>query len=805
MDGIIRNTSIPKKFSLRELDFFSEGASVKIKSDDRVKSSFGACLSILIYGLLTAAVYYYLTKYLDETSPKLQNNKRLLPSPSNFTASQGGIAGTYLFFLVTNPSSKAGDTEPKYLTINTYKNYYAIRSTYTESKSKIDGQIVKPDTVGAKPVKQVKVVSCAEAEWFKAEENQEILKANSYTMFLIREFGMCPVFDESISVYGDEQTLDSGKYQFVLEACQDPICDTSVAQPIISQSSGQSVTIGAFQPVVNNAKKTNPFDYEISMDSVIPLNQFLNSKVVISLKELVVETDVGKFIEDLKEESKSAINNYRVSYDPVVTIGGVDITDPNLENFFVKFVTPSVPPITITLVSSRTSEQVSRSYDTIIDLIGNAGGTAEALIMILLILFHWIENMHVESRINSVVGKYLGLPEPMRPPLNMLNPWIKPFVKEKTKKTQLQSDDVVAEIVEKALSVEQMSYNQIMLRFFLEHSLPSEVSDLIPVVYVMKELLFKHMEEEQEKLAEKKELSEKKGNADESENKIILRPVESDLGYNSPTDGKPKPIELQALQDRSLLMQNAIQSPEQNVAGKNQQYKEGELPANDGLSQPRDYSNTGGELKPKEGSDSPARLIGVINDGKTELPQPEVLSPGGIDFRQLFGGLSKEDPEANEQRNSTPEKESEFHLPEIPEEPREGSLTRPVSLKDPMKRALIASPASKETKKNAWVPFFQHLQAQGVLDGNERDLAHIQELSKQKPALLKSYQVLQGNLTVQDEHQDMRKNLYGIIQEFMAVKHFSVQDIFGKEEDQEMRESWVRPLKSTSDLRGKAQ
>jgi hypothetical protein len=119
---------------------------------------------------------------------------------------------------------------------------------------------------------------------------------------------LCPVFDESISVYGDEQTLDSGKYQFVLEACQDPICDTSVAQPIISQSSGQSVTIGAFQPVVELANKTSPFDYEMNLDNIIPLNQFLNSKVVISLKELLVETDVGRIIEDLKEESKSAIN-----------------------------------------------------------------------------------------------------------------------------------------------------------------------------------------------------------------------------------------------------------------------------------------------------------------------------------------------------------------------------------------------------------------------------------------------------------------------------------------------------------------
>ena len=797
MDGIIRNTSFPKKLSFRELDFFSEGASVKIKSDDRVKSTFGALLSILIYGLLTAAIYYYLVKFLDDTNPKLQNNSRLLPTPNNFAPEKGGVGGTFMFFLITNPSSDAGVTEPKYLTIKNYASYYEIKSTYTQVKSKIEGLIVKPDT-SVPPIKhKVEMQSCAEAEWFKDPANQEILDANSYTKFLIKEFGLCPKFNSSMPIFGDEQTLDSGKYTFGLANCIQPACDPIAVFPIVSKSSGQSVTVGAFQPVVNNAKKQEPFEYEINMDTLVPLNLFLNSIVVVSLKELVVETDVGMFIEDVKQESRAAVNSYRISYDPVVTVGDVWIDDPNFANYYVKYVTPPVDPITITIVSSRLSQQVSRSYDTILDLIGNAGGTAEALIMILLIMFHWIENMHVDSRINSVVGKYLGLPEPIRPPLNMFNPWIRPFVKEKIKKTQLQSDEVVAEIVEKALSVEQMSYNQIMLRFFLEHSLPSEVSELIPVVYVMKELLEKHFEEERAAVASKV--------LSESKDKNALSPVpDSEIKNLKNKDEKNMLTELNLLKDQPENVNQALQSPETVPPG----HKTRNLQA---INSPKDGSTEFGRIPDPDPavqkmnpSDKPHPSSAVVTSPVPRLPQAEVLSPGGINFQELFGAMVEDRGEPAQrhgqtQQGQTHSRKGSMDIPDVPDEPREIEPHLPshqnLGRHTPGRNS---KPNTRESGgKKVWVPFFEHLKSQGKLDGNEADLQLIERLSKQKPILLKSYQVLRGNLTLRDEHQEMRQNLFGIIEEFMQIKHLSIEDLFGKEENLDLlRESWVRPLSS---------
>jgi hypothetical protein len=812
MDGIIRNTTMPKKFSLRELDFFSEGASIKIKNDERVKSNFGGFLSIIIYGLLGAAIYYYLTQYLDTTNPKLQNNTRLLPNPSNFTSSKGGIGGTFLFFLITNPSDKAGVTEPKYLTMTTYSNYYLITSTYTESAYKIEGQIVKVDKTANKEPVAVKMISCKDAAWFKAEANQQTLQANNYTKFLIQEFGLCPVFTDSMSMYGDDQTLASGKYRFVLESCVAPACDPQVAFPIVLKSSGQSVTIGAFQPVVNNALKYAPFEYEINTENVIPLNQFLNSKVIMSLKELYVETDMGKFIQDTQAESRAAIGIYHVSYDPVVTVGDSDASDPTFTNFNVKYVSPSVPPMTITLVSSRLSQQVSRSYDTILDLISNSGGAGEALIMILLVLFHWIENMHVESRINSVVGKYLGLPELIRPQLNMFNPLMRLFVTQKVKKSQLDSDEVIAGIVDKALSVEQMSYNQIMLRFFLEHSLPWELTELIPVVYVMKELLQKHFEEEASKAKgqeAKNQIPENQKN--DLQKSIILQPVDSELKAIKGNDERNSLTELHQLRVTPHHNSPNIQSPEAqtDINSKNHQ-ENSNLPIDQAETMKIDA-----EVKDAKRLERAGSVLGLVNTNQPELPEPE-LNPGGINFRELFGTLNDE----SLTKSNPPTKNLDYGMPDVPNE-LEGSIDqnetpirddqrddqKQVAKSDTRKqggshqqKTLEKQRNPKSSKKTTWMPYLESLKQKGELDGNEKDLAEVQKLSKSKPILLKSYQVLRGNLSVEDEHQQMRKNLFGIIQEFCEVKNFTIEDVFGKEDNNQLRESWVRPVKSSSNV-----
>ena len=100
MDSLIRNTSFPTKLRFDELDFISDGISVNVAGQDRIKSKTGAIISIILYTLLGCSIYYYLRKFLMTTEPKIQFNRSIQAQSYKYNLTETKL---YFFLLIQNP------------------------------------------------------------------------------------------------------------------------------------------------------------------------------------------------------------------------------------------------------------------------------------------------------------------------------------------------------------------------------------------------------------------------------------------------------------------------------------------------------------------------------------------------------------------------------------------------------------------------------------------------------------------------------------------------------------------------------
>src|SRR3990167_9563501 len=382
MDEIIKNTTYPRRGSFREVDFFSGGTGIKIKGDDRVKSFLGAFITIIIYVLLGLSTGYYILQFLDETNPKIQYNRRQLPMPSEFRFPDSGMN---FFFLVTNPSPQAGTTDDFYLTIDTLKKYYTATSIYQVSNYKIDQTVtLKNETKRT----NIELIPCNQTAWFNDPINQEILKQNLFTMFIIQNFGICPNMTPEVMIFGDDQTFDNGRYRFRLEICSPERCANNHSN-ILANSGEQSITIGAFVPSVMNSDKVNPWRGVVNLDNLVPIGMFLNTRATMSLKEVQIETDTGILISKNSLSRYAELNSIRRDYAASVTLG--DPISSSSTQFGVKAFTRKPPIFELRIVSSRNSEVYSRSYVTILDLFGSIGGSIEFVVVMFAVFFNWLE------------------------------------------------------------------------------------------------------------------------------------------------------------------------------------------------------------------------------------------------------------------------------------------------------------------------------------------------------------------------------------------------------------------------------
>src|SRR3990167_2360410 len=108
MDKVIRNTTFPRSFDPAELDFFSGGVGIRVRGSDRVKNYFAIFLTLLAYGMLGGAGWWYVTDFFDDKNPKVVFHQKIQNQANKF---QMGEIGTKFFFLVGNPQASITSTD----------------------------------------------------------------------------------------------------------------------------------------------------------------------------------------------------------------------------------------------------------------------------------------------------------------------------------------------------------------------------------------------------------------------------------------------------------------------------------------------------------------------------------------------------------------------------------------------------------------------------------------------------------------------------------------------------------------------
>ena len=563
MDGIIRSTGIPKKFRVEELDFISEGVSLTVGKEDRIKTKFGAFLSLLVYTVLILATIYYTKKFIETEDPKIQYNM-IVDSTSNKINLED--SDLYFFLFIQNPksvpvesfptedffnnptfddyenfnpndftnpdTSGAGDpgiTRRVLQTGTTKENYFLSTSNldsyftyslqykvaeYTSSKT---GEIFEQVNIANKTL-----IPCKEAAWFSDKQFREVIEENSFAKEMINQYGLCFNINKGVSLFGDSMTKKSGFLNFILSVCDEtaPGATNCLGQGnifnILEKNDGIKIILGALDPSVNNTKKFNPFSWALNIENSFKIDGFLRMKANVAIKKIEAITDHGWVIENKKSLQKGALHSVNLEFSSKFRFGTQKATQADGRGEFFMTTDTNSEVFEISFGASRVVDQFTRSYDTVLDLFGNIGGSIEFVILLIVLSFHWHENYTTSTRVRKALSDHLKLP-------SQLSQRETSIFGLCCKKTQPIAKDALDEILEDALSIEKLAEQSISCDLLYQFILEPEIIDLAPTIAVMsKAIEIKEQEKkEEEAKAAKKENRELGGSAKESEEKVV--------------------------------------------------------------------------------------------------------------------------------------------------------------------------------------------------------------------------------------------------------------------------------------------
>lgn len=526
MDGVLKFTSVPKKLDLKELDFFSEGVGLKMGGEDRVKSYLGMFTSLCLYTLLGLATFYYLQQFLDESSPKIQYNRMIKPQASSFTVNE---MGAFYFFLIGNPSSKlkpatesdgvtTGErrrilqtTKPPnlYLTRAELEKYFVVSLSQeiiqfqTNPSGGEDYQIVQaaPKTL----------IPCSEAEWFIQEKFQDSLKENEFVQQLIKKYGICMKLDDSVKIFGDQLSRKSSRLRFKLDFCDSTTKASCLPDGFddILKADGLNLVVGSFEPSVDNSNKTNPWSFALNVDTQVNIEALSVATVTVSMKSMECLTDMGMIISDVENQTRAAIDMVKKDFTASFEFGS-DITadlstPPAVDQYTVQYIPSAMTYVDVRFVASRTTEQFQRTYDTVLDLFGNIGGSLDFVIIIFVILFNWMENILTDRAMFNVIGEALQVPDKISGKSKKGGCCKKRNRTAPTSTDSLQKPkvegykDALSEVTDKALSIENLTIQATTCEFMIDNMVPAHLRTLMPLAVLMKKIVDQKREEEKKK------------------------------------------------------------------------------------------------------------------------------------------------------------------------------------------------------------------------------------------------------------------------------------------------------------------
>lgn len=538
MDGVLKFTSVPKKLNLKELDFFSEGVGLKMAGEDRAKSYLGMFTTLCLYTLLGLSTYYYLTQFLDESSPKIQYNRMIKPIANSFVINE---MGAYYFFLVGNPSSKlrpataadgvTGDDTANsgerrrrlqavkpanlYLSQPELKKYFVtslaqeVIQFQTNPSGGEDYQVVQstPKTL----------IPCSQAEWFKKPEFKDALNENEFVLQLLAKYGICMQLDNNIKIFGDQLSRKSSRLRFKLDFCPSTNADCLAdGFTDILKSTGLNMIVGSFEPSVDNSNKTNPWSYALNVDTQINIESLSTTTVTVAMKSIECLTDKGVVISDVDNQTRAAIDAVKKDFTASFEFGEsmndalanlpTPVT-PAEDQYSVQYIPNEMTYVDVRFVASRTTEQFQRTYDTILDLFGNIGGSLDFVIILFVIMFNWCENILTDRTLTKQIGQALQVPDKMlgnhkRQGCCSKKNRTAPTAEEHKGSTKLDGcADVIADITDKSLSVENLTVQSTTYEFMVDNMMPSHLKTLIPLTVFVKKMVEQKKEEEKKKLS----------------------------------------------------------------------------------------------------------------------------------------------------------------------------------------------------------------------------------------------------------------------------------------------------------------
>jgi len=524
MDGIIRNTAVPRKLNPDELDFYSEGAGINVEGSERNRNWLGATISLSTYVLIVLATYYYLTKFLDETNPKIQFNVKTEPVSNRFNLEQVEL---YPFLLISNPAAsknlKYSEEDPTfsdetdqgvdttegerrvlqsagvntYLDFTNYGYYFNMSLDYRliQYKQTQTGDIVESTTIGKRTL-----IPCSDAAWVKNPKYQDYLNKSPFALGLIKRYGICMDIGSNTIISGDGMTKESARLYFSLSLCNDtsPLCpEPNASWNQIANAGDLGVIIGTFEPFINNEQKKDPWNYAINTDNRIPIDALVSASASVYIKKLEAQTDFGRIIEDTKTESKAAVKNIRMDFASKLNLGTEQASQE-----YTMLISQNDNFLDISFVASRTTEVFSRSYDTVLDLFGNIGGAIDFILILFTLCFNWYENLSSTLTMRRALVRRFNLPKRYEQPSSVFG------LCNCRRKRDKFDGETLDSMGESALNFERMAEDAAITSFTQRVGLPAEIRALLPTVLFIENKM-KIMDEAEEEKREKEKAKEK--------------------------------------------------------------------------------------------------------------------------------------------------------------------------------------------------------------------------------------------------------------------------------------------------------
>ena len=511
MDDFIKKLEIPRKLHPSELDFYSEGIEINYNGKSRSKTCFGAFITLILVFCMGYLFSYYLIDAIDTENPRVQFDIVTEPDAANYSISNSDMK---FFFLITDPDIDLLEYQGKYdlngkiiprrrllqdeilgrtsrtlqnstdttsvqksdpgmfLTHASYKKWFTLTAEYHILET-------VTDSTGKTNLHQVRypvdVVPCDQASWMKDEAMQRFLDKNTFATETVKASGFCLNVNSTHEMFGDWLSSHDSYISVEISICDQATqadCDLNAFDEF-TKPEGDSILFGSFSSSVNNSNKYDPFVYDFQSHGEISLSNLVKNHVDLHYKKLSVSTDHGIFFEDLVSKEIGVIGESRSIAYPTLLYNKATAT-------FSMNHSPTLAVLRLT--GSSRSDMYKRSYSTAFDFLGNFGGAMELVFLTLCIISVYTQQNLVDRELRDIVTKQLNIDE-------LDKKSVSGDIKPKAmccKRKQASVDEYSGEIVEKALSFEQLTRSTLVNNILVSSLIPQEILLLAPLVEALK-------------------------------------------------------------------------------------------------------------------------------------------------------------------------------------------------------------------------------------------------------------------------------------------------------------------------------